>query len=188
MQINVTINIDGRFLTFLKKKKNLMIIFLLLFVLLGITLYSADVITKPWNFSSGDLIDADKINDNFDVLYTKVNELASTSTDSTGLGDYQEVLSETLYHAETDGFVFGVASKNNNQTIAVQSNVISFYLSSETFNPYSPSGLELSIGTPWYIPAKTNVQLPFCYPVKKGKYWAVRFYTDEEVYWVPMGN
>jgi len=187
MQINLNINIDDRIIKYIRNKKNIIIVFSGIFVFLGITIYAAQTITKPWTFNTGDLIEAEKINDNFDALYTKINELAAV-TSSTSLGDFQEIVSETIYHATTDGFVFGVASRNNNQTVSEQTSVLNFYMHHSTFNPYTTPDIEVRLSTPWIIPAKTTVQLPFCYPVKKGKYWSARFYTDEKVYWMPLGN
>jgi microcystin-dependent protein len=82
MQINFTINIDDRIIAgirnFFSKRNNIVFVFIGIIATTAIV-YGAAV-TKPWDFNDGDLIDADKINDNFDMLFETVNILQSSNS------------------------------------------------------------------------------------------------------------
>jgi hypothetical protein len=186
MQINLTINIDDRILNFLKRKESKITLLASGFFLLSIALYSA-TIDKPWTFNSGDLIVADQINENFDILYDKVNELSAVST-SSGLGTPQEIISETLYHAETDGFVYGTSNYYNYSIASRQGYIFRFCLNNEEFNPYNYTSLEQIFGEMTITPSKGTAEESFCFPVKKGKYWSLMYYGQQKAYWMPIVN
>lgn len=77
MQINLTINIDDRLLNKIKNfftKRNTVIAIFICILFVSALVY-AGAIEKDWTFNTGDIIDAAKINDNFDKLFQQVNYL-----------------------------------------------------------------------------------------------------------------
>ena len=75
MQVTINLNIDDRYINFFRKvfTKRKAVLALLLAALA--TNLNADTITKLYTFTAGNTIIASQVNDNFDQLFTKVNEL-----------------------------------------------------------------------------------------------------------------
>jgi hypothetical protein len=81
MQVNFTINIDDKLIGRIKKfftKRNTVAVFFVCMLGVSAMVYAA-TITKTWNFSTGDIIDADKINKNFDDLFSAVSALQTNN-------------------------------------------------------------------------------------------------------------
>lgn len=200
MQINFTINIDDRIIAkirkFFTKRNNIAFIFIGIIATTAIV-YGAAV-TKPWEFNDGDLIDADKINDNFDVVYQAVNVLdgnydalntaVNTLNSSTGLGAWQNINLSTEYNAATDGFIFGTVNKQNLSGSSVNLDLFKLFVSGS-------SGINIS-GTPALknritIDNSGYAAVPFFFPVSKGTYWIITSdvaAADIKIYWCPVGN
>lgn len=82
MQVNFTINIDDRLIERIKKfftRRNTAAAIFVSVLATSAIVYAA-AITKPWDFNNGDVIDADKINDNFDEIYEAVNLLQGNNS------------------------------------------------------------------------------------------------------------
>lgn len=78
MQVNFSINIDDKLVERVKRfftKRNTTVIVLIFTVAAATVILNGEVITKRWHFNNGDIIDAGRINDNFDELFAKVNKL-----------------------------------------------------------------------------------------------------------------
>jgi len=78
MQVNFSINIDDKLVERVKtffSKRNTIVIVLIFTVAVTTVILNGESITKKWLFSSGDIIYANRINENFDALYVKVNQL-----------------------------------------------------------------------------------------------------------------
>jgi len=78
MQVNFSINIDDKLVERIKRfftKRNTIVIVLIFTVAVTTVILNGEAIIKPRTFSSGDVIYASSINENFDILYAKVNEL-----------------------------------------------------------------------------------------------------------------
>jgi hypothetical protein len=183
MQINFTINIDDRIITkirkFFTKRNNIAFVFIGIITTTAIV-YGAAV-TKPWDFNDGDLIDADKMNDNFDMIYNAVNS-------QTGFGAWQEKYLSAEYNAATDGFIFGTVNKQNLSGSSVNLDLFKLFVSGS-------SGINIS-GTPALknrvtIDNSGYSAVPFFFPVSKGTYWAITSdvaAADIKIYWCPVGN
>ncbi len=79
MQINITINIDEKIVSKLKKvfcRRNVLIAIPIIAITSSLVVYGASI-TKPHTFASNDVISSSEMNDNFDTLYTQVNTLSS---------------------------------------------------------------------------------------------------------------
>ncbi len=79
MHIQFNINIDDGIIAFIKKifigKWSAVILSVAVSIASAI-LFAATTVSKPHTFEPGTLISAGEVNENFDVLYQKVNELA----------------------------------------------------------------------------------------------------------------
>ncbi|HNR87502.1 MAG TPA: hypothetical protein PKM65_04110 [Spirochaetota bacterium] len=79
MQINInfTINLDDRILRAGKRilsRRNLCILLSSIVLIASLSVYAASIV-KPNTFIPGAIIRSDHVNENFDILYDKVNEL-----------------------------------------------------------------------------------------------------------------
>ena len=62
-------------------ERNINIMILMFYITLTTVILNGEVIIKSWTFSNGDIIYANRINDNFDALFAKVNELDGKAGD-----------------------------------------------------------------------------------------------------------
>lgn len=182
MQINFTINIDDKLSERIKRlftrRNTIAVIFMSIFAISAMV-YAASV-TKPWVFKNGDLIDADKINDNFDALYQAVN--------SPTFGAWEEKSLAWEYHAETDGFIFGTVNTSNSSGSSVNMDLFRLFVSD--INSINTSG-DPTFKSKVTIAAGAYAGVPFSIPVNKGKYWILTSdvaAADIKMYWCPVGN
>ena len=87
--MQIIFNIDDKLIERVKRffsKRNTIVIALLFVVAIATVILNAEDIKKKWHFNSGDTIYADRINENYDMLYAKVNELAGNITGATPVG------------------------------------------------------------------------------------------------------
>ena len=78
MQVNFSINIDDKLLGKFKKlfsRRNVIVAVLLISTAATTVVLKGQAVTKRWTFRDGDTIFADRINDNFDELFAKVNAI-----------------------------------------------------------------------------------------------------------------
>lgn len=77
VNINFTINLDDRILRAGKRifsRRNLGILLSSIVLIASLSVYAASIV-KPNTFTPGGIIRSDHVNENFDLLYDKVNEL-----------------------------------------------------------------------------------------------------------------
>lgn len=83
MQLNLTINIDGRIFKKFSKiftRKNVIIFIAVIAVGVGGFVVAEGTFTKPYTFNTGDTIFADELNENFDRLYDEVLKLQGNNS------------------------------------------------------------------------------------------------------------
>lgn len=114
MEINIKINIEDKLINRIKSllfKNKFLVMFILAVTSLGVVY--ASTIIKPHTFSDGNVIYASEINENFDTLYNKVNELSSVQASLRTVSDQNNELGkilsadlESMFVISTTGYIY----------------------------------------------------------------------------------
>jgi len=130
MQINFSFTIDDKLIERVKKLfSNKVIIAMVLLAVVSASGLIYAAITKPHTFAAGELISASKFNENFDTLYSKVNELeSSVGYDSTYSSYYYSNVNGTktkIYVKYLTGTISSSASVNVPHSISDYNQILS---------------------------------------------------------------